>query len=137
MREILFRGKTKEGIWIYGYPLWNKEGCMIYKINKPNNVPFISNFDFIDSETLSQFVDLTDKNNNKVYEGDIVKNPNATEPEDLGWEVYWNDAVAGFEFLCMRKSIDGSRSSWMPNFDAVAGEFEVIGNIYEPKQGGR
>lgn len=89
MREILFRGKRIDnGKWVYGDLL------SIPTENKANIIekdPYGINYKVI-PETVEQFTGLTDKNGEKIFEGDILK----CLTDDFVGTVIYNKNTASF-----------------------------------------
>ena len=67
MREILFRGKTKQGKWVQGDLSQHKTGKKFIKCGSA-----LQSFEVI-PKSVGQFSGLTDKNGTKIFESDIVK----------------------------------------------------------------
>lgn len=114
---MLFRGKDFSGAlnrsWMFGSldTTENEYTIMIYPDRFGNKCRI-----FIDPKTVGQYIDLTDKNGKKIFEGDIVKYKN-NSPCKIGY--------IDSQFVMMWKNI-------YRNFEQVYDdEIEVIGNIYD------
>lgn len=109
MREILFRGKDPEsGEWHYGYYVKRNDGDRGYLILEDY---YLESYEIVKPETICQYTGLTDKNEKKIFEGDIVKISN-----DEIFEVKYEDG--GF-----------TAGLFLGDWDY--GHVEVIGNIYD------
>lgn len=123
MREILFRGqRIDNGEWVYGSLIT----AIVSKKNKSINT-FIKLQDAVETnletfvvkpESIGQFTGLSDKNGNKIFEGDILK----------------SDMFDSQEFTC--EFISGSFNGYTYGYLLKNEHFnrsEIIGNIHEEK----
>ena len=140
MREILFRGKTKNGEWFEGSlmkytvetPTKREEHYKIqetfYGFTDESNMPFfcdyMSGFDEeVIPETVGQYTGLKDKNGNKIFEGDIILTGDFWS--ELTYVVEWDNDGSGFNPF--RRCFEVSRGCTF----ICADDYEVIGNIYD------
>lgn len=132
-REITFRGKRVDNDeWVYGYlveatnVITDKKATFIIEQDATyyTHGEFACSFEVI-PETVGQFTGLTDKNGNKIFEGDIVKFSHPAFNKSRIGVISYEMNETGF---VLRYKED---YSWI----AYANEFyEIIGNIYDNKE---
>lgn len=116
MREILFRGKTHKGEWVYGnYAFTDNDGKQHFIFqNKALEYKVIP-------ETVGQYTGIDDNNGRKIFDGDIVKMLYKDDLAEVG-PIKWSDVGLRYKFA----SLDGTSYS----FDCTA-SLVVIGNIHD------
>ena len=120
MRKILFRGKRADnGEWLEGNLVTYPSGT--YKIViTTSKQPIFGTLKEVIPETVGQYIGLKDKNDKKIFEGDIVEVPYR---RDFG--------ICKYEIpechYCYDMQGDGD---WI-EIGEWASEVEVIGNIHD------
>jgi uncharacterized phage protein (TIGR01671 family) len=130
-REILFRGKTEKGEWVYGVyykqdHYYNEEvekHCIITSTDTLGNDMDLDFCEVI-PETVGQFTGLTDKNGKKIFEGDILQ---FCQNPDYKKQVGFGEGAFG---LCYDNGECVSAFSDSEYYEDTK-EYEVIGNIYD------
>ena len=123
MREILFRAKRIDnGDWIEGLPSCDINGNLTeFEVYRGFANCEIAD---VDSETVCQWTGLTDKNNRKIFEGDICKiHSGPIDEEDGCFSVEWDEGDARFALYGEGLTVD------FGNYHGH--ECEVIGNIFD------
>lgn len=129
IREILFRGQTRRlgerlnnatgdpmpSNWVYGgiFP-GDGDFSVIYQ-QKPKIMKFA-----VYSDTVGQFICLTDKNKVKIFDGDIVKYGKKIGVVNYGTGCY-----------CIKDIHSSNNPAVDIIFNDYCGDVEVIGNIFD------
>lgn len=133
MREILFRGRKPNGEWVEG-GIWI-ENDETYIISKVRYIPDTRDWDtleyyekhlvykygkvYVDSKTIGQYTGVKDKNDNKIFEGDIVKLDDSLDTKQKNFEVKF---AYGQFYIGINKPLA---------YASVRDSCDIIGNIHD------
>lgn len=136
MRDILFKAKRIDnGEWIEGYYVKNsKEKTQFNSViftNIDSMLPECFDFYEIDESTLCQYTGLTDKNGNKIWENDAVRD----KADDMTMVVRWDEEK--LRFVLDDYGYSGCLMEY--GYDETAGRFGVVDtygfdDFYNPDQ---
>ena len=128
MRVIVFRGKSPSG-WKYGDLLQYHDEAYIFDTH-------LKVANSVDSETVGQYTGLIDRNDEMIFEGDIIVLPGVrwNDLENKPLIVAFHDGTFGY---IEPEQYFKDNGEWFPSFnDSVHGmdtewDAEIIGNIYD------
>jgi uncharacterized phage protein (TIGR01671 family) len=124
-REILFHGKNRTlDKWVEGYYKKNGKDVLIGEELRAGT------YHYVDPASVGQYVNRTDKNGTRIFEGDVVQFYKEINGETFQgkYVVYYEDAYCAF----MLREIDSTTN--MPSelpFGSECQYYEVIGNVYD------
>lgn len=116
MRTIKFRGKCAKdsryaGEWVYGSCVQcEKSDDVLITVAISDRCSCTYH---VDPDTVGQFTGLHDKNDQEIYEGDIIRHKDMVKPYHVIYDEYQFSPNDGFRSLCYPK------------------HWEVIGNIHD------
>ena len=132
MREIVFRGMTKEGKWVEGLPFNYSNHGKISTYIQTDKYAFKNGSIYgkeVWPETISECTGLKDKYGKKAFEGDKFQIP--FQSENSWYVIEWSESRASF--IGTLFSYNERKDSYYHTMFDLRGfdENVIIGNIYE------
>lgn len=136
MREILFRGKRlDDGEWVYGYYAAfggkNNRHHVIYTgkfLALPVGEGFTPEVYYVDPETVGQFTGLTDKNGKKIFEGDVLREPDVVLNGEIQIKGYSYEVAMRNGVWCVLTKDDWD---FLNSYTKLC---EIVGNIHDNQE---
>lgn len=139
-RETLFRGKRVDnGDWVVGDLIHRQIWSSSLTIIRVSDDGFEHYEEYeVKPETVGEFTNLTDKNGNKIFEGDIVKvgrkltiNIGYSYPKLIETSAPTKIFVVIYsvELGCFCFS-----EKYNTDYETITSDCEIIGNIYDKKE---
>ncbi|MDW0113798.1 YopX family protein [Sporosarcina saromensis] len=127
-RAIKFRGKCLiTGVWKYGDLLQDRGKSAIVtdaRIYGENGAPWVKRIFEVESETVGQFINVTDELGAEVFEGDVLAH------EDGEWSFIARVTHGGYEWFLEAISPTDT-FSFGDFYDDGCVDMKIVGNIYE------
>ena len=117
MRDIVFKGKLKSGDrWVTGVPVKYLNGQYYMHTVKSKWV--------VEPETICQYTNINDVNNQPIFEGDIIKVLDCFDNEVI-YLIDYKDAA-----FCANQK-DANFSVYLSEFNTGRYSIEIIGNRFD------